>query len=60
MIKTVSYAMNVVLNVPFNQPQLGPRVFYKDVIQYVKVDITIPKDVPSGYSIRYVFTGGTI
>jgi len=60
MIRTVSYSMNVVLNIPFNQPQTGPRVFYKNVIQYVKIDITIPKDVPAGYSIRYVLTGGTI
>ncbi len=60
MIQTISYPLTVVLNIPFDQPQTGPRVFYKNLNQYVKIDITIPKDIPAGYSIRYVITGGTI
>ena len=60
MIRTVSYPMTVALHIPFNQAQAGPRQFYKSVTQYVKIDITIPKDVPTGYSIRYVLTGGTL
>lgn len=59
-IKTVTYPMSVTLGIPFDQPRDGPRVFYKNLIQYVKVDITIPKAVPEGYAIKYVLTGGTI
>ncbi len=59
-IQTVSYSLPVALGFPFDQPQGGPKIFYKSIIQYVKVDITIPKAVPEGYAIRYVFTGGTI
>ena len=60
LIKTVTYPLTVALGIPFDQPQIGSRVFYKSLTQYVKVDITIPKAVPAGYSIRYVLTGGTI
>ena len=60
LIKTVSYPLTVTLGMPFDQSMTGPRVFYKDISQYVKIDITIPKAVPLGYSIRYVITGGTI
>lgn len=60
LIKTVTYPLTVALGIPFDQPKDGPRVFYKDLTQYVKVDITIPKAVPQGYAIRYVLTGGTI
>lgn len=45
-IKTVTYPLTVALGLPFDQSQDGPKVFYKDLTQYVKVDITIPKAVP--------------
>jgi hypothetical protein len=56
----VTYPLITALGIPFDMPQTGPRVYYKNLKQYVKVDITIPKAVPVGYSIRYELTGGTI
>ena len=50
----------VTLGFPYDQSPTGPRLFYKSTYQYVKVDVTIPKTVPTGYSIRIVITGGAI
>lgn len=61
LIKTVSFALPVVLNFPYNQPAIAPRQFYKNIIQYGKVDVTVVNSaVPTGYAMRIVITGGTI
>jgi hypothetical protein len=51
-IATVSYPLSLTFGLPYGAPFEGPMRFYQYLNQYVQLTITIPYNVPSGYSIR--------